>query len=95
MNIKKITIAMLGVALLSGCIATLRSNDAAMRMEAIERVTDQDDLFFIAINSELRNVREYGRHDIAVIHDGEYPEDVRVAAVKKLSDPVRLLKCAS
>lgn len=95
MNIKKITIAMLGAALLSGCIATLRSNDAAMRMEAIERVTDQDDLFFIAINSELRAVREYGSHNTVVIEDGEYPEDVRVAAVKRLNDPVRLLKCAS
>lgn len=53
------TVALCAV-LLSGCIATLRSNDVAMRMEAIERVTDQDDLFFIAINSELRSVREYG-----------------------------------
>lgn len=30
-----------------------------------------------------------------MIEDGEYPEDVRVAAVKRLNDPVRLLKCAS
>ena len=77
-------------AMLSGCIAPspLVSQDPAVRKQAMEQVTDQKELFFIAMNIDARFFPS------AHLSGGEYPEDVRVMAVNKLDDPGYLLRCA-
>ena len=77
-------------AMLSGCVALspLVSQDPAVRKQAMEQVTDQKELFFIAMNIDA------GFFPSAHLSGGEYPEDVRVMAVNKLADPGYLLRCA-
>ena len=41
---------LIGIVCLIGCTSPLKSNNRLTRLEAVEKVSSQDDLFFIAMN---------------------------------------------
>lgn len=84
-------------AMLSGCIAPspLVSQDPAVRKQAMEQVTDQKELFFIAMNIKVGIAGQWPElYSSTHLRRAEFPEDVRVMAVKKLDNPGYLLRCA-
>lgn len=83
------------VVFIAGCTSPLKSDDPATRLNAVAKVVAEDDLFLIAMNLGLRVSGRSGSYCNAVLYPEQYSEDVRVAAVKRMSDPVRLLKCAT
>ena len=85
----------IGIVCVVGCVSPLKSDDPATRLNAVANVASEDDLFLIAMNLGLRIGGRSGSYCDAVIYPEQYCEDVRVAAVKRIADPVRLLKCAS
>lgn len=98
MNIKKgiIGSALIGALAIVGCVSPLKSTDPAVRKQAMEAVSDQQELFFIAMNIEVGIKGKWPElYQETHLRKGEYPEDVRVMAVNKLSDPKYLLRCAS
>ena len=97
MNLKTIGLAVMlvGTACLLGCVSPLRSDDPATRLNAVEKITSQDDLFLIAMNLGLRVGGLSGGKCDVILYPEHYEEDVRVAAVKRIIDPVRLIKCAT
>ena len=51
MNLKQVGMAvMLGGTALVGCVSPIHSQDPATRMRAMEKITDQQELFFLAMN---------------------------------------------
>lgn len=81
---------------LIGCVSPLRSPDPETRKQAVEKISDDKELFFIAMNIGV-GIRKKWPEFYAATHlrNGEYPEDVRVMAVKKIKDTSFLLRCAS
>ena len=80
---------------LVGCTSPLKSDDPLTRLSAVERVSSEDELFLIAMNLGLRVGGRSGSYRDAALYPEHYNEDVRVAAVNRITDPIRLLKCAT
>lgn len=80
---------------IAGCTSPLKSDDPTIRLNAVAKVISEDDLFLIAMNLGLRVSGRSGSYCNVVLYPERYSEDVRVAAVKRMTDPVRLLKCAT
>lgn len=87
----KMCIAVLGVSSLLGCVlvSPLESPDPEIRRQAVENVTDDQELFFIAMNIGVCIGSNPG------LYRAEYPEDVRVMAVRRIKNASFLLMCAS
>ena len=87
--------SLLGV--MTGCATSpLLSKDPTERKQAVAAINDDKQLFFIAMNMEVGIAGQWPDfYDNTNIHKGEYPDDVRVAAVKRLNDMGYLLRCAS
>lgn len=88
--VRKLIPCVLAVGIMAGCVS-LYSDDPEMRKQAMSQISDEDRLFLIAMNLDT-HLCEYGT---LIMTKGNYYEDVRVAAVKKLSNPIYLLKCAA
>ena len=71
-----------------GCTSPLKSDDLATRARAVAELSDDKELFFIAMNVGVRN-------NSASMFEEHYPDDVRVAAVNRLSSVDMILKCAT
>lgn len=97
MNIR-ITGCLVGMvlALMTGCVSPLLSSDLETRKQAMEKISDQQELFFIAMNVGVGLKDKWPEmYQETHLRHGEYPDDVRVMAVKKLTNPRYLLLCAS
>ena len=97
MNLKQVGMAvMLGGTALVGCVSPIHSQDPATRKEAMEKVTDQQELFFIAMNVGVGIKGKWPEmYQETHLRSGEYADDVRVMAVNKLTDTDYLLRCAA
>lgn len=73
---------LIGIAYVTGCVSPLKSDDPITRINAVEKISSQDALFMVAMNVGQNFQAE------------QYPDDVRVAAVKRISEVSYLLKCA-
>lgn len=93
-NMQKIAFLYVAMVLV-GCTSPLKSDDPLTRLGAVERVSSEDELFLIAMNLGLRVGGHSGSYRDAALYSEHYSEDVRVAAVNRITDPIRLLKCAS
>lgn len=89
------TIGLATLACLVGCVSPLKSDDPAIRLQAVAQIASQDDLFFIAMNVGFDVGSRRGSFYNSVLYAESYADDVRVAATKRLSDPVCLLRCAA
>ncbi len=87
----KMCIAVLGVSSLLGCVlvSPLESPDPEIRRQAVENITDDQELFFIAMNIDVFIGQNPG------LYPAKYPEDVRVMAVRRIKNASYLLRCAS
>ena len=97
MNAKSIgLVALLGGIALTGCVSPIHSSDPATRKQAMEQIADQKELFFIAMNIGVGIKDKWPElYQVTHLRAGEYHDDVRVMAAKKLTDPRYLLMCAS
>lgn len=86
-KIKVVCTILLVLSCMVGCVSPLHSSDPAIRKEAIKKITDDKELFFIAMNICVRQKTR--------LCPGEYLEDVRVMAVNQIKDPAYLICCAS
>ena len=81
---------------LAGCVSPLKSSDPAVRKQAMEQITDQQELFFIAMNVGVGIKDKWPEmYQETHLRPGEYAEDVRIMAVNKLTDTDYLLRCAA
>ena len=116
----------MSIALISGCeslnllntnteqkVNPLKSTDANVRKKAVETLTDQKQLFFIAADMDVVLVEKGEQKEKSILElllqppqqeesgprqgiiKGEFPEDVRILAVNKLTDPMYLACCAT
>jgi len=93
---KKLIIGLVVVStMMTGCVSPLLSEDPEVRKQAVEKVSDQKELFFIAMNLGVGYEDRWPYYTATHIRKGEYAEDVRVLAAQRLSDPHYLLMCAS
>lgn len=90
--VRKFIPCVLAVGIMAGCVS-LYSDDPEMRKQAMSQITDEDRLFLIAMDLDAH--LDYESNRTLIMTKGNYYEDVRVAAVKKLSNPLYLLKCAA
>lgn len=88
-------IGMATLACLTGCVSPLKSDDPAIRLQAVERIASQDDLFFIALNVGFDVGSRRGSFYNSVLYAESYADDVRAAAARRLTNPVHLLRCAT
>jgi len=97
MKKRHVSIIPLAVAMLSfcGCMSPLKSDDAEVRKRAIEKISDNDELFLISMNVGIEVGRTSGSYCNAFYFSETYPDDVRVAAVNRNTDPLCVLKCAT
>lgn len=85
-----------GVIMLTGCVSPLCSSDAQTRKEAIQKITDDKELFLIAMNVGVGIKGKWPDfYESTHLRPGEFPEDVRIMAVKKIKNPAYLIRCAS
>ena len=88
--------AILGLALaLSGCTSPLKSDDPATRVKAVAELSDDKELFFVAMNVGAYVGMREGSYYNAFLTEENYADDVRVAAVKRLKNIDYLLCCAA
>ena len=81
---------------LAGCVSPLKSSDPAVRKQAMDQITDQQELFFIAMNVGVGIKDKWPEmYQETHLRPGEYAEDVRIMAVNKLTDTDYLLRCAA
>ena len=90
--VKKLVPCVLAIGIMAGCVS-LYSDDPEMRKQAMAQIADEDRLFLIAMDLDAH--LDYKSNSTLIMTRGNYYEDVRVAAVKKLSNPLYLLKCAT
>ena len=83
------------VMVLVGCTSPLKSDNPARRMEAVAELSDEKELFFIAMNIGVSIGLRNGSYYNAFLTEENYADDVRVAAVQRLSNTDYLLCCAS
>ena len=88
-------VCLIGIVCLAGCTSPLKSADRSTRLEAVEKVSSQDDLFFIAMNVGLDVGSRHGSFYDSILYAESYADDVREAAARRLTDPVFLLRCAT
>ena len=82
--------------MLVGCVSPLRSTDPEIRKQALEKISDEKELFFVAMNVGVGIKGKWPElYQQTHLRNGKYPEDVRVMAVKKITNPKYLLLCAS
>lgn len=88
--------AIFGLALaLSGCTSPLKSDDPATRVKAVAELSDDKELFFVAMNVGAYVGMREGSYYNAFLTEENYADDVRVAAVKRLKNIDYLLCCAA
>lgn len=94
---KRIAIGLVAVSMMiTGCVSPLRSSNSETRKRAIEEISDQKELFFIAMNIGVGIKGRWPElYKTTHLRDGEYPEDVRVMAVNKITNTDYLLCCAT
>lgn len=96
---KCLQIICVATALLScvtGCVSPLRSSDPETRKEAVNKISDDKELFLIAMNIGVGIKDKWPElYQSTHLRPGEYHEDVRVMAVKKIKNPTYLIRCAS
>jgi hypothetical protein len=77
-------------------VSSLRSSDPQTRKEAVQKISDDKELFFIAMNIGVGIKGQWPDfYQTTHLRPGEYPEDVRVMAVKKIKDVAYLICCAT
>ena len=86
-----VTMAMLIV----GCASPLKSDDPATRSQAVSELSDSKELMLIAMNIGVYIGQKSGSYYNAFLTQENYAEDVRVAAVNRLTDISALLRCAT
>ena len=84
------TVILASLVISTGCVSPLKSDDQAERLNAVANVSDEKELFLIAMNV---GASTFGSG--AQLYEERYHSDVRLAAVKRLSAPALLLKCAT
>ena len=87
-------VAMLLAAAL-GCTSPLKSDDPATRARAVAELSDDKELFLIAMNVGVYIGQKSGSYCNAVLAEEHYLDDVRIAAVKRLNGIGWILKCAT
>ncbi len=98
MNTVKRMLAVAFIGMVVGCIGTspLLSQNPEERKRAVSEISDDKQLFFIAMNLHVGIQGEWPElYSVTHIRKGEYPDDVRVAAVERLKNMDYLLMCAS
>ena len=89
-------LAVLGLVLaLSGCTSPLKSDDPATRVKTVAELSDDKELFFVAMNVGVHIGMREGSYYNAFLTEENYADDVRVAAVKRLKNIDYLLCCAA
>ena len=68
-----------------GCTSPLKSSDPAVRARAVAELSDDKELFFIAMNVGVYIGQKSGSYYNAFLTEEHYLDDVRVAAVNRLS----------
>lgn len=85
-----------GVVLtITGCASPLKSDDPATRLQAVSELSDSKELMLIAMNIGVYIGQKSGSYYNAFLTQENYAEDVRVAAVNRLTDISALLRCAT
>ena len=80
---------------LSGCTSPLKSDDPATRVKAVAELSDDKEIFFVAMNVGVYIGMREGSYYNAFLTEENYADDVRVAAVKRLKNIDYLLCCAA
>ncbi|MBR2772799.1 MAG: hypothetical protein IKD78_12465, partial [Bacteroidales bacterium] len=78
-----------------GCTSPLKSDDPATRARAVAELSDDKELFLIAMNVGVYIGQKSGSYCNAFLTEEHYLDDVRVAAVNRLSGVEWVLKCAT
>ena len=91
----RVVMGVIGLYCFSGCISPLLSTDPKVRKEAIARISDEKELFFIAMNIEVDIGWREGSYTPIWLDEGKYMDDVRIMAVQKLKNVDYILMCAS
>ena len=94
LSIEASCVAMLLAASL-GCTSPLKSDDPATRARAVAELSDDKELFFIAMNVGVYIGQKSGSYCNAFLTEEHYLDDVRVAAVNRLNGLDWILKCAT
>ena len=81
--------------LLSGCTSPLKSDDPATRVKAVAELSDDKEIFFVAMNVGVHIGMREGSYYNAFLTEENYADDVRVAAAKRLKNIDYLLCCAA
>lgn len=78
-----------------GCASPLKSDDPATRVRAVAELSDDKELFLIAMNVGVYIGQKSGSYCNAFLTEEHYLDDVRVAAVNRLNGIDWILKCAT
>lgn len=78
-----------------GCTSPLKSDDPATRTRAVAELSDDKELFLIAMNVGVYIGQKSGSYCNAFLTEEHYLDDVRVAAVNRLNGLDWILKCAT
>ena len=78
-----------------GCTSPLKSDDPATRARAVAELSDDKELFLIAMNVGVYIGQKSGSYCNAFLAEEHYLDDVRIAAVNRLSGIDWILKCAT
>ena len=78
-----------------GCASPLKSDDPATRVRAVAELSDDKELFLIAMNVGVYIGQKSGSYYNTFLTEEHYLDDVRVAAVNRLSGIDWILKCAT
>lgn len=91
----RVTILLVVLALIGGCASPLKSDNHETRMSAVSDISDEKELFLVAMNVGVEMGFTHGSYTDLWLTEENYCEDVRVAAVGRLKDASSLLKCAT
>ena len=78
-----------------GCTSPLKSDDPATRVRAVAELSDDKELFLIAMNVGVYIGQKSGSYCNTFLTEEHYLDDVRVAAVNRLNGIDWILKCAT
>ena len=78
-----------------GCASPLKSDDPATRVRAVAELSDDKELFLIAMNVGVYIGQQRGSYCDVFLTKEQYFNDVRIAAVNRISGADWLLKCAT
>lgn len=91
----RVTILLVVLALIGGCASPLKSDNHETRMSAVSDISDEKELFLVAMNVGVEIGFTHGSYTDVWLAEENYCEDVRVAAVGRLNTASSLLKCAT